>query len=219
MSENSLEQLFSDANLSLATPENAFSLPSQIPGPSDWLPRLSDAIDRKIAYFDEVLSAFLILRVPYSSPDAEGKPPNDLVTFLTFLQVGFDASYISPRADLPSAVHQENHPTHLLGPPPAGRPGSKPRSSSPLKPRPPPSVPPQTPNPTPQMEDSDKKSAVAEGIQLHTFIWGDAFTTAKDARKDEFAMIWDADAREWVLIYRMDVTIGQFACLGSNFDI
>jgi hypothetical protein len=96
----------------------------------------------------------------------------------------------------------------LLGPPPAGRPGSKPRPGSPLKPRPPPLVPPQTPNPTPQMEDSDKQYAVAEGIQLYTFIWGDAPTTAKDVRKDDFAMIWDGDAKDWVLIYRMDVTIG-----------
>lgn len=210
MSEHLLEQLFSDANLSLSTPENAFALPSQIPGPSDWLLQLSDAIDRKIAYFDEVLSAFLVLRLPHSPPDADGKPPNDLVTFLTFLQVGFDASYISPRADPPPTTPQERTSTQLLGPPPAGRPGAKPRPSSPLKPRPPPLIPPQTPNPTPQMEDSDKQYAVAEGIQLYTFIWGDAPLNAKDARKDDFAMFWDADKNEWVLIYRMDVTIGMY---------
>ena len=57
------------------------------------------------------------------------------------------------------------------------------------------------------MEDSEKQYAAAEGIQLHSFIWGDA--AAKDDRKDDFTILWDESTKEWVIVYRMDVTIGQ----------
>jgi hypothetical protein len=59
------------------------------------------------------------------------------------------------------------------------------------------------------MEDSEKQYAVAEGIQLHSFIWGDA--ASKDDRKDDFTILWDEPTKEWVIVYRMDVTIGQRA--------
>ncbi|KAG8834164.1 hypothetical protein FRC17_009424 [Serendipita sp. 399] len=206
MSETNLENIFNAAILSLSTPENAFSLPTERPGPSEWLQKLVDTIDRKLAYFDEILSAYLVLRIPSCDPpDEEGRPPTELITFLTLLQVGFDASYISPKQEPVDSVPEMKTP-RLLGPPPAGRPGTKPKIGSPLKPKPPPLVPPQTPNPTPQMEDSDRQYAVAEGVQLHTFIWGDA-TPGKDARKDEFGIIWNQKEKEWIIIYRMDVTI------------
>ncbi|KAG8849315.1 hypothetical protein FRB91_010029, partial [Serendipita sp. 411] len=206
MSESNLENIFNTTILSLSTPENSFSLPTGHPGPSEWLQKLLNTIDRKLAYFDEVLSAYLVLRIPSCDPpDEEGRPPTELITFLTLLQVGFDASYISPRQEHVDNV-QESKTPRLLGPPPPGRPGAKPKVGSPLKPKPPPLIPPQTPNPTPQMEDSDRQYAVAEGIQLHTFIWGDT-TPAKDARKDEFAIVWNGSDKEWMAIYRMDVTI------------
>ncbi|KIM34154.1 hypothetical protein M408DRAFT_5489 [Serendipita vermifera MAFF 305830] len=206
MSESKLEQLFSDVVLSLSTPENAFKLPSEVPGPDSWLQELFNTVDRKLAYFDEVLSAFLVMRVKFDPPESDGRPPLELVAFLTFLQVAFEASYISPE-QAPSAPSYtlSNAPGQLLGPPPPGRAGAKPRTGSPLKPKPPPLIPPQTPNPTPRMEDSDRQYAIAEGIQLHSFIWGD--TTAKDERKDDFAILWDGTTNEWVIVYRMDVTI------------
>ena len=208
MSESKLEQLFSDVVLSLSTPENAFKLPSELPGPTTWLEELFSTTDRKLAYFDEILSAFLVMRVKFDPPESDGRPPVELVAFLTFLQVSFDASYISPEQAPPVPSYTlSNNAGQLLGPPPPGRSGGKPRTGSPLKPRPPPLVPPQTPNPTPRMEDSEKQYAVAEGIQLHSFIWGDA--PAKDDRKDDFAILWDVTANEWVIVYRMDVTIGQ----------
>jgi hypothetical protein len=208
MSEPKLEQLFNDAVLSLLTPENALKLPAELPGPNTWLQELASTTDRKLAYFDEVLSAFLVIRVHVEPPESDGRPPADLITFLTFLQVSFDASYISPeQAPPPPTFTLSNTPGQLLGPPPPGRSGSKPRTGSPLKPRPPPLVPPQTPNPTPRMEDSEKRYAVAEGIQLHSFIWGDA--AAKDDRRDDFTISWDEPTKKWVIIYRMDVTIGQ----------
>lgn len=240
MAESSLEHLFGACTLSLSTPENAYALPSTLPGPSSWLQTtLAETVDRKLAYFDEVLSAFLVLRIPYdpsstgdddqgeitaastiTNVNESGRPPTDILTFLTFLQVGFDASYIAPRQESPVASpggaipatpgpEQPKTGNAFLGPPPPGRPGAKPRpGSSPLKPRPPPLIPPQTPNPTPQMEDSERQYAVAEGIQLHSFIWGDApGAGAKETRKDEFCILWDEKSKEWVVIYRMDVTI------------
>lgn len=206
MSESRLEQLFNDVLLSLSTPENAFKLPSELPGPPTWLQELFNTTDRKLAYFDEVLSAFLVMRVKFDPPESDGRPPVELVAFLTFLQVAFEASYISPEQAAPVPSFTLSNPTgKLLGPPPPGR--TKPRPGSPLKPKPPPLVPPQTPNPTPRMEDSERQYAVAEGIQLHSFIWGDA--PIKDERKDDFAILWDEAATEWVIVYRMDVTIGQ----------
>jgi hypothetical protein len=68
-------------------------------------------------------------------------------------------------------------------------------------------LPPQTPNPTPQTDDSEKQYAAAEGIQLHSFIWGDAPT--KEVRNDKFSLVWDQGSKEWVAIYRLDVTIGK----------
>ena len=210
MSESKLEQLFNDAVLSLSTPENTLRLPIDLPGPDTWLQELSSTTDRKLAYFDEILSAFLVMRIPFEPPEPDGRPPADLVTFLTFLQVSFEASYISPeQAPAPPTFTLTSTSGQLLGPPPPGRSSSKPRAGSPLKPKPPPLVPPQTPNPTPQMEDSEKQYAVAEGIQLHSFIWGDL--AVKDDRKDDFAILWNGPTKEWVILYRMDVTIGQRA--------
>jgi hypothetical protein len=205
MTDTSLEHLFNAAKLSVSTPENVFTLPTTQPAPNEWLQQLTQIVDRKLAYFDEILSAFLIIRLSSDPPDADGKPPAALVNFLTYLQVALEASYISPAPDHPPAV-PEHASTQLLGPPPPGRPGAKPRSGSPLKPRPPPLQPPQTPNPTPQSADSDKQYAVAEGIQLNAFIWGESLN--KETRRDEFALIWDEGTKEWVSIYRMDVTIG-----------
>lgn len=214
MSELDPEQLFNTAKLSLVTPEHAFETPADLPGPYEWLQQLSTTTDRKQAFFDEVLSAFLILRVQCAAPDEEGRPIDELIQFLTLVQVGFDASYISPTPEPPANPPAGSAPGRLLGPPPPGRPsasGTTPKTASPLKPRPPPLIPPQTPNPTPQTSDSEKQYAAAEGIQLHSFIWGDAPT--KDGRNDKFSLIWDQSSEEWVAIYRLDVTIGMSICL------
>ena len=248
MADSSLEHLFGACTLSLSTPENAYVLPTTLPGPSLWLQTaLAESLDRKLAYFDEVLSAFLVLRIPYdpsstvdddqgeitaasttSNTNEDGRPPTDIVTLLTFLQVGFDASYIAPRQEsqaispggagpMTPGPEQTKTGSAFLGPPPPGRPGAKPRpGSSPLKPRPPPLIPPQTPNPTPQMEDSERQYAGAEGIQLHSFIWGDA--PGSSMRKDEFCILWDEKSKEWVVIYRMDVTIGGCALFDCAMD-
>ncbi|CAG8684573.1 13360_t:CDS:2, partial [Acaulospora colombiana] len=151
-------------------------------------------------------AAKLSVSTPENPPDADGRPPAALVTFLTFLQVALEASYISPAPD-PLPAGSEHSSTQLLGPPPPGRPGAKPRPGSSLKPRPPPLQPPQTPNPTPQSAESDKQYAIAEGIQLNAFIWGESMN--KETRKDEFALVWDESTREWVAVYRMDTTIDK----------
>lgn len=214
------EEVFNTVQISLLVPEESVQLPVHATSPSEsWLSSLSSLTDRKLAFFDERLLAYLLVRVPFDGPDDHGLAPIELLTFLTHLQISLDASYISP-------IPQEAPPApaplvgRLLGPPPAGRAklrGSPPTGSSPigssptetaLKPQLPLLVPPHTPNPTPQMAESDAKYAAAEGVQLLAYIWGEP-NSADAERKEEFALGWSESDKEWNAIYRLEVPVGM----------
>lgn len=204
------EEVFNTVQISLLVPEESVQLPvDATSSPGSWLSELSSLTDRKLAFFDERLLAYFLVRVPFDGPDENGLAPIELLTFLTHLQISLDASYISP-------IHQEASPAptpsagRLLGPPPAGR--AKPRGNSPtgstVKQRPPPLVPPHTPNPMPQVAESDAKYAAAEGVQLLSYIWGDP-NSADTERKDEFALGWSESGKEWNAMYRLEVPVGM----------
>ena len=204
------EQVFNTAQISLLVPEESVQLPVDATSSSEsWLSSLSSLTDRKLAFFDERLLAYFLVRIPFDGPDENGLTPIELLTFLTHLQISLDASYISP---IPQETPPPPAPStgRLLGPPPAGR--AKPRESSPtgstVKPRPPPLVPPHTPNPTPQMAESDAKYAAAEGVQLLAYIWGDP-SSADTERKEEFALGWSESCKEWNAMYRLEVPVGM----------
>ena len=204
------EQVFNTAQISLLVPEESVQLPVDATSSSEsWLSSLSSLTDRKLAFFDERLLAYFLVRIPFDGPDENGLTPIELLTFLTHLQISLDASYISP---IPQETPPPPAPStgRLLGPPPAGR--AKPRGSSPtgstVKPRPPPLVPPHTPNPTPQMAESDAKYAAAEGVQLLAYIWGDP-SSADTERKEEFALGWSESCKEWNAMYRLEVPVGM----------
>jgi hypothetical protein len=203
------EQVFNTIQISLLVPEESVQLPADAATSSEsWLSSLSNLTDRKLAFFDERLLAYFLVRIPFDEPDERGLAPTSLLTFLTHLQISLDASYISP---IPQEAPPAPAPSagRLLGPPPAGR--ARPRGSptgSTLKPRPPPLVPPHTPNPTPQMAESDARYAAAEGVQLLAYIWGEP-NSADAERKEEFALGWAKSDKEWNAIYRLEVPVGM----------
>ena len=204
------EQVFNTVQISLLVPEESVQLSvDATPSPKSWLSSLSSLTERKLAFFDERLLAYFLVRIPFDGPDEDGLAPIELLTFLTHLQISLDASYISP---IPQEAPSTPAPsaTRLLGPPPAGR--AKPRGNSPtgstVKQRPPPLIPPHTPNPTPQVAESDAKYAAAEGVQLLAYIWGD-LNSADAGRKEEFALGWSESGKEWNAIYRLEVPVGM----------
>ena len=209
------EEVFNTVQISLLVPEESVQLPVHATSPSEsWLSSISSLTDRKLAFFDERLLAYFLVRIPFHGPDEHGLAPTELLTLLTHLQISLDASYISP---IPQEAPPAPAPSagRLLGPPPAGR--AKPRTSSStgssptvptLKPRLPLLVPPHTPNPTPQMAESDAKYAAAEGVQLLTYIWGEP-NSADAERKEEFALGWSGTDNEWNAIYRLEVPVGM----------
>ena len=204
------EHVFNTVQISLLVPEESVQLPVDATSSSEsWLSSLSSLTDRKLAFFDERLLAYFLVRIPFDGPGENGLAPTELLTFLTHLQISLDASYISP---IPQEAPPAPSPsaTRLLGPPPAGR--AKPRGSSPtgstVKQRPPPLVPPHTPNPTPQVAESDAKYAAAEGVQLLAYIWGDP-NSADAGRKEEFALGWSDSGKEWKAMYRLEVPVGM----------
>lgn len=224
------EEVFNTVQISLLVPEESVQLPEQATSTSkSWLSSLSSLTDRKLAFFDERLLAYFLVRIPFDGPDEHGLAPIELLTFLTHLQISLDASYISP---IPQEAPPAPAPSagRLLGPPPAGRAklrgssstGSSPTASSPtaispaggsptgttLKPRLPLLIPPHTPNPTPQMAESDAKYAAAEGVQLLAYIWGEP-NSADAERKEEFAFGWSESDKEWNAIYRLEVPVGM----------
>ena len=207
------EQVFNTIQISLLVPEESVQLAVDATTSSDsWLSSLSSLTDRKLAFFDERLLAYFLVRIPFDGPDEHGLAPTSLLTFLTHLQISLDASYISP---IPQEAPLAPAPSvgRLLGPPPAGR--AKARGGSPtgstLKARPAPLLPPHTPNPTPQMAESDARYAAAEGVQLLAYIWGEP-NSADTERKEEFALGWSESDKEWNAMYRLEVPVGMHLC-------
>ncbi|KDQ11579.1 hypothetical protein BOTBODRAFT_114209, partial [Botryobasidium botryosum FD-172 SS1] len=179
---------------------------------------------------DETLRFFLLVRIP-DLPSDELPSPSDwnarhpplyLLHFLTHLQIGLEASYISPAPPPPP-------PLRLM--PPPGRPRlitaqqpPNPNSNSlSLKlTAPSPSTmlapihPPHTPNPIPQTSEPDTQYArVDQGVVIYSYIWDESpigkepDSTAKkeSANERRFALGWSESERLWVAVYELDVSV------------
>ncbi|KAF8635606.1 hypothetical protein AX15_000246 [Amanita polypyramis BW_CC] len=191
----SFDQTFTSATLDVAVPDTSLDIPSQ-ETIDDWLARVrTGSVDRKQAFFDEQLRAFLIVRIKQPAPEDDA-PPQPLLSLLAHLQVSFEATYISPVPDTP----QDPRITNLSTPP---------KSSSLSKGNPrlslhPSIFPPNTPNPTPSTSEYDRKYLTSEGTLLLASIWGQ--TSSKDA-KEGFTLVWSPEEQVWAAIYSFSLTV------------
>ncbi|TFY61753.1 hypothetical protein EVG20_g6945, partial [Dentipellis fragilis] len=207
------EQIVSSSTLDVLVPTTGLGFPSEDIATDKWLAQLQsgETVERKLAFFDEHLEFLLLLRLEPPSNDTlsdPSQPPLTLLSFLTHLQVSYDASYIAPVPVTPAVASHNS----LL---PSARLGTPPRSSS-LKPRghvPPSIFPPSTPNPTPATAEQDRRYVKAEGTNLASGIWGEAKDAKGQGRDDRqenretFALLWDAENKKWVAVYRMCVNV------------
>ncbi|KIP06996.1 hypothetical protein PHLGIDRAFT_436056 [Phlebiopsis gigantea 11061_1 CR5-6] len=201
------EELFNTSALSVVTPESSVSFPRQ-EDPSSWetwVERVEDeSTDRKMAFFDENLEIVLALRFEHASFDGETdiqKPPAELLSFLTHVQVSYEATYITslPQAPSPSPFD-------------AGRPGVPPRSYSmpgrnkptPLAPPHPSIFPPHTPHPIPSSTESDRQYVQAQGTPLRSGTWGDG-SASPDS--EAFALVWSKRDSCWIAVFKLKIQV------------
>jgi hypothetical protein len=147
------------------------------------------------------LQSLLTLRVEHPTPHEPtdpSRPPADLITFLTYVQVSLEASYIS---SVPTLVETPNI-ARLSAPP---RSASLSLKSSARGGQNRPSIlPPSTPNPTPATADHDRKYVASQGTLLFTSIWGQ---NSGDDSNEEFALVWSEKESVWVAVYRLALTV------------
>ncbi|KII92192.1 hypothetical protein PLICRDRAFT_36980 [Plicaturopsis crispa FD-325 SS-3] len=195
------EHLFNTTLLEVVVPDTSVVFPSQNEG-DEWLEQLkSGPLERKQAFFDELLEFILIARIekpdPNGAPDPK-HPPTDLLNFLSHLQVSLEATYISPL------------PTQAPTSPPGSRLATPPRSDSmKLKPRNGPAAhpsifPPSTPSPIPSTADTDRKYMRSDGTLLAASIWG--HSTVENSR-EAFALLWSEKDQRWVAVYKLAVSV------------
>jgi hypothetical protein len=155
---------------------------------------------------DESLDFFLVLCLEQLGdvPADPARPPLALLSFLTHIQVSYDASYISPVSVSTPSVPR-------LGTPPRTTSLKSTTGSSGLH-APPSIFPPNTPNPAPVTTEQDRRYVRAEGVTLVSGMWGEELDPAKPGQvkdRDAFALLWDETAGVWVAIYRMCVNVGE----------
>ncbi|KAH8107648.1 TRAPP trafficking subunit Trs65-domain-containing protein [Cristinia sonorae] len=206
MTSASFEELFNLTVLDVIIPIATTGLPT--PSQDDpyiddvWLEALEEeATDRKLAFFDENLDFFLILRVEYPTveegDDKPKTPPINLLAFLAHLQVTYDASYI---ASLPSDAPIVPNRTHSMNRAQAGQ-----TKASTLGAAHPSIFPPHTPNPVPSSTDSDRQYSQTQGTPLRAGVWGDGM--AGDNISEGFALLWSASDSCWIVVFKMTVQV------------
>ncbi|KIY50984.1 hypothetical protein FISHEDRAFT_64538 [Fistulina hepatica ATCC 64428] len=184
----SLDQLFASATLDVVAPDTTVEFPPKTPLDS-WLERLkAKSANRDQTFFDEKLRILLTVRIPHPSPvvstvDAT-RPPPDLVSLITHLQVSLEATYINPYAEPP---------------PPSAPMLSAPRKSSPHHPS---IFPPTTPNPLPSSTDQDRRYVQSEGTLLLAWIWGQVVT-----EDEAFYLSWSEHEQVWIAVYQLHITL------------
>ena len=191
-----------------------------------------------MSFADENLDFLLVLRFAhsnflndedsYSSPDPK-KPPVQLLSFLTHLQVSYDASYIAPiRPSSPSPLGQSVLKDVNLNDPPAPGP---PRSQSITGTgtsnnrltvsgtgKAHPSIfPPHTPHPVPSAAESDRQYVQAQGTPLRSGVWGEGGApqsvgqgsglTSTPMASDGFVLLWSEREKAWVVVFKMSVIV------------
>ncbi|PIL28002.1 hypothetical protein GSI_09853 [Ganoderma sinense ZZ0214-1] len=203
---SSYEDLFESSVLEVIAPPPSLEFPSAYTGDkaSEWLARAQGPSgDRKTAFFDENLDFFLHIRFPVpveesAQPDPNPPPPLHLLSYLARLQISYETAYISPSATTPESTPGSRFST------------APPRNSSMQRNRPddllggsPSLFPPHTPNPIPSAAGSDLKYVQSQGTPLVSAIWGES----DDRDKEAFALLWDANDRSWVAIYKMTILV------------
>ncbi|KAI0074410.1 hypothetical protein K474DRAFT_1647966 [Panus rudis PR-1116 ss-1] len=208
---STFEDLFDNSVLSVIAPKCSLGPPPQ--GDQDaadqWLESVEDGdVDRKLAFFDENLSFLLLLRIGLNKLEDESdpdptKPPATLLSYLTHLQISYDASYIAPMPEPPPAPTPEPS-----GPPVPPRTVSvqrnKPNALLPVHPS---IFPPSTPNPVPSTTDSDRQYVQAQGTPLRVGNWGEGSSDSQDPDKESFALLWSTKDRTWVAVYKMTIQV------------
>ncbi|TFK53806.1 hypothetical protein OE88DRAFT_1711627 [Heliocybe sulcata] len=206
-----LEELFSASTLEVLVPQASFVLPTQ--GPDDCLEQLRKSEERKTAFFDEKLQFLLLLRLYHPGSDGSWDPehpPAELLSFLSQLQVSYEATYI------PAAPAATSPGTPMGG---AMRLSAPPRAMSlnKMKGKPPSTLhptifPPNTPNPTPLTADKDRRYVQAEGTFLSAGIWGE---DSSEDSPETFALLWSSKDQVWTAVYKLVVTV---SFLRMNFS-
>ncbi|KAI1783130.1 TRAPP trafficking subunit Trs65-domain-containing protein [Ganoderma leucocontextum] len=203
---SSYQELFESSALDIIAPPPSLEFPSGYTNEkaSEWIARSRGSMgDRKSAFFDENLHFFLTIRFPVPSDegplsDPTPQPPTHLLSYLAHLQISYETSYISP-----SATAQDSTPGSRFSTAP-------PRNSSMQRSRPdgllggsPSIFPPHTPHPIPSSAESDWKYVQSQGTPLVSAIWGESDNRDKEA----FVLLWDANERSWVAIYKMTILV------------
>lgn len=164
---------------------------------------------------DEQLRALLLVRVnpPSTSSKDPSRPPKELLTFISHLQISLEATYIS---SVPVGSNFPDTPgTARLSAPPRTASLAKlgKKSSHPSI------FPPNTPNPTPSSAETDKRYIKSEGTLLLASIWGQ--NTSEDSR-EAFSLLWSEEEGIWVAVYKLALTVCKsfltHCSVDSNFS-
>ncbi|KAG8964537.1 hypothetical protein FRC03_001703 [Tulasnella sp. 419] len=161
-----------------------------------------------MAFFDERLYLLFSVSIPHetiSSSKPRSSPPNELLSFLSHLQVSLEASYISP---LPPASSGGPPTSALISPHIRQSLGvAAPRTAS-LNPKIGALHPPHTPNPIPVTSSPDTQYARTEGAVVHSYIWGEGREKEiVSAVGTAFSLLWSEQDKSWVALYKLDVAV------------
>lgn len=209
---STFEELFNASTLEVLVPPASFALPAT--GPADCLEQLKSTGERKTAFFDEKLHFLLALHLP-STEDASASPPATLISFLSYLQVSYEASYIP---SIPAAPRPEASPMRLSAPPRTMSLKNQSKLNLSVNAnanKQHPSIfPPHTPNPTPGASGEDRRYVQAEGTLLSAGTWGEeapntkpGSTPVEDEDAETFALLYSEKDKEWIAVYRLVVTV------------
>ncbi|KAF9461747.1 TRAPP trafficking subunit Trs65-domain-containing protein [Collybia nuda] len=197
----SFEHLFTSSSLNVVVPDTSVEYPPTT-DTDDWLKRLqSTHTERNQAFFDEQLQSLLTLRIEHptsAEPADPDYPPPVLLSFLAYIQISLEATYIS---SAPNPISEPLRTSRLSAPP---RTASLAKGSSRLVPHHPSIFPPNTPNPMPSSAEQDRRYVTSEGTLLLASIWGQ--NTTEDS-KDAFSLLWSDKENKWVAVYRLALTV------------
>ena len=166
---------------------------------------------------DENLDVILVLRFGRASFEHEQdatKPPHELLSFLTHLQVSYEASYIT-------SIPQPPSPAPVDG----ARPGVPPRSHSmppnrnkpsPLAPPHPSIFPPHTPHPIPSTAESDRQYVQTQGTPLRSGTWGE--NTAPSG-SEAFALVYSKLSGCWIAVFKMNIQVGTQSWISHGLHL
>ncbi|KAL7411827.1 TRAPP trafficking subunit Trs65-domain-containing protein [Mrakia frigida] len=212
----SLSSLFHSSSLRIHVPPEPISPPPADATPqtrTEWIANLIKVGSRKLAFYDEQLGLYASVRLTEPSLDRD-EPSEEVVTFLSHLQITLESTYISALPPSPSTQTQQGStypfpptpglvpstPTATLSPPrittssPSASPGPTPSTRN---------FPPQTPNPTPSTGSSEERRyARAEGVPVWSATWGN--TTKK--RKEIILGRIDGEG-SWIAVWELEAPV------------